>query len=281
LAGNATVSEKLIANSILLNSASSNVNQYLQVGSNGNIIYSNVSVTNIGTNEITNNSITSDDLGSASVDTDEIKDGSVTGDDLANKITLGGDFVIQSSSNITNNGDLFVKGNTVLGDSESDTVSGGAAGGNVWFTGNLIAQTNQFSLGTAVNPWQTIYAIDLISTSDERLKEDIEPLEYGLDEVMKLRPVTYNWKDRDDDSRTIGLLAQEVEAVIDEAVNVAPDEIGSRGVRYTNMVPVLIKAIQEQQKVIDSQRKAMEDQELRMRNYVDSVISKMQNLPKE
>ena len=64
--------------------------------------------------------------------------------------------------------------------------------------------------------------------------------------------------------RTIGLLAQEVEVIIDEAVSSADDDIHTRGVRYSNMVPVLIKAIQDQQQLINEQRKALELQGQRL-----------------
>jgi hypothetical protein len=60
--------------------------------------------------------------------------------------------------------------------------------------------------------------------------------------------------------------------VISEAVNVADDEIKSRGVRYTNMVPVLIKAIQDQQGVIDAQREAMKAQEARLQRLENALL---------
>ncbi len=164
----------------------------------------------------------------------------------------------QSSANVTH---LMVNGDTILGDDDTDVVRGNAAGGNVWFAGNLISKNTTYSLGTASHPWQEIYAIDLVSTSDERLKKDIEPLEYGIDTVMKLNPVSYNWKNRQTSDKTLGLLAQEVENVIAEVVNTANDEIGSRGVRYSNLVPVLIKAIQDQQEVIRGQEELIEEQQ--------------------
>jgi hypothetical protein len=160
-----------------------------------------------------------------------------------------------------------VTGHTILGDSYTQdnltigaNVMGLAAGGNIWFSGNLISSSNTYSLGTAGHPWREIFADDLVTTSDERMKRDIEPIPYGLDEVMKLRPVTYEWNNKPNKGRTIGLLAQEVETVIDEAVSVAGDDYNTRGVRYYNMVPVLIKAIQDQQKIIDDQQKALQKQ---------------------
>ena len=64
--------------------------------------------------------------------------------------------------------------------------------------------------------------------SDERLKENISDLDYGLDEILQLRPVTYDWKDDvrpfpENTEIQYGLLAQEVEAVMPAIVDTAPD----------------------------------------------------------
>ncbi|AEP10670.1 tail fiber domain-containing protein [Micavibrio aeruginosavorus] len=99
------------------------------------------------------------------------------------------------------------------------------------------------------------------STSDARLKKNIEPLknEYGLDAIMQLKPVTYNWKEKPDDSRkSLGFIAQDVEKIIPEIVgeDSAPKEItlpdGStetienpKAVQYSAIVVPLVKAVQE------------------------------------
>lgn len=187
---------------------------------------------------------------------------------VGSSTNLSGGLIVSNGANITD--DLIVLGNTSLGDSIDDqltisaNVSGGAAGGNVWFAGNLISSTNLFSLGTAHNPWREIYADDLITTSDERMKKKIKPLKYGLDEVLKMNPVSYEWNNKPNRGRTIGLLAQEVETLVEEVVSVAPNKENSRGVRYQNLVPVLIKAIQDQQDIIKNQKDALLSQEERL-----------------
>lgn len=91
--------------------------------------------------------------------------------------------------------------------------------------------------------------------SDGRLKENIRPLESGLEEVMSLRPVSYDVKASVDPvlhglGRQVGLVAQDVIKVDPRLVSlykVGPDTGTPNGVRYEQLTAVLIKAIQEEQ----------------------------------
>jgi len=88
--------------------------------------------------------------------------------------------------------------------------------------------------------------------SDERLKENIVDLETGLTEVMSLKPRRFDWKD-DDKKNVAGFVAQEVETVLPDLVdqfkhNTLED---AKGVRVGDMIPTLVKAIQEQQAIIE------------------------------
>lgn len=87
-------------------------------------------------------------------------------------------------------------------------------------------------------------------TSDRRLKTNISSLNYGLNEVLKLKPVTYNWKKTPDINKQVGLIAQEVRQVIPEIVK-GDESKENIGMDYIALVPVLINAIKEQQKQID------------------------------
>ncbi len=81
-------------------------------------------------------------------------------------------------------------------------------------------------------------------TSDERMKKNIEDITYGLDTVMNLRPVLFNWKYEDGDTvKNLGFIAQEVELVIPKLV--ATDENGMKSLNTTGMIPILTKAIQD------------------------------------
>jgi hypothetical protein len=91
----------------------------------------------------------------------------------------------------------------------------------------------------------------LTHSSDRRLKKDIETLPYGLKEILQLQPKAYNWKDREQNHKSLGLIAQEVQPIISEVVSKANDKQQTLGVSYTALIPVLINAIKEQQKVIN------------------------------
>src|SRR5229473_2363010 len=100
------------------------------------------------------------------------------------------------------------------------------------------------------------------NVSDGRLKKDITSLEYGLDTIMKLRPVGFNWIAQDQEwkkQHQIGLIAQEVEPVVPEAVTTANDALQTKSLAYSELVPVLIKAVQDLKSANDNLRAANDD----------------------
>jgi hypothetical protein len=94
--------------------------------------------------------------------------------------------------------------------------------------------------------------------SDERLKKSIEVSEYGIAEVMKLHPVKfeYNWNRE----KHVGFIAQNVQNIIPEAVVVDEDTPHEYlKIRMEELVPVLVKAVQELQAQIQSLEKQVEE----------------------
>ncbi|MCU0433234.1 MAG: tail fiber domain-containing protein [Bacteroidia bacterium] len=111
---------------------------------------------------------------------------------------------------------------------------------------------NVSNLGRSGLRWNTVFATNgVINTSDQRQKSNIKALKYGLNEVMKLRPVTFTWTDRPEDGAKIGLIAQEVQPILNEVVKTGDDSMQTLGVFYSDIIPVLINAIQEQQQQIE------------------------------
>ncbi len=113
---------------------------------------------------------------------------------------------------------------------------------------------NVYNSGGSNFRWKKVFsATGTIQTSDIRAKKNINSLPYGLNEVMSLRPVSYDWKDNiEKGHKSLGLIAQELLDVIPEVVNVPEDDNDLLGVNYAELIPVLINAIQEQQEVIES-----------------------------
>lgn len=105
-----------------------------------------------------------------------------------------------------------------------------------------------------------------INTSDARDKSNILGLKYGLEQIMKLRPVSFTWKDHKIQDTKLGLLAQEVQEIIPEVVvdhETKRDEktgelikvpANRLGIYYSDLIPVLIKGMQEQQAEIEKLR---------------------------
>lgn len=98
----------------------------------------------------------------------------------------------------------------------------------------------------------------LTQNSDRRLKRDIETIDYGIDEILKLNPVQYNWKNKKDKTfKSLGVIAQEIEKIIPNVVKTGNDEEKTLSVSYIELIPVLIKAIQEQQELITKQHQEL------------------------
>ncbi len=95
-----------------------------------------------------------------------------------------------------------------------------------------------------------ICAANVICASDARLKENVRDLDYGLPDLMRLRPVSWSWSDQTQRQLPIGLIAQDVEGVIPELVLRDADPAKPLGLNYLGLVPVMIKAIQDQQDII-------------------------------
>jgi len=90
--------------------------------------------------------------------------------------------------------------------------------------------------------------------SDRKLKTNIEALPYGLAEIKRLEPKSYHFKtvlaDNPDAHKNIGLIAQEVKAVIPEVVHESID--GVLGLGYSELIPVLINAVKELSAQVDA-----------------------------
>ncbi len=91
----------------------------------------------------------------------------------------------------------------------------------------------------------SVKATAYLYTSDRRLKKDIITLPDALASVLKLRGVNFVWKNNNE--KTVGFIAQEVEAVYPELVKT--DKVsGFKAVQYGNIVAILVEAIKQENK---------------------------------
>ncbi len=83
-----------------------------------------------------------------------------------------------------------------------------------------------------------------VSPSDQRLKQNIQPLQNSLTKVTQIRGVNFEWKDQEQGAgNQIGMIAQEIEIVFPELVST--DNEGYKSIAYDKMTAVLVEAIKE------------------------------------
>ncbi|MBR5168546.1 MAG: tail fiber domain-containing protein, partial [Salinivirgaceae bacterium] len=145
---------------------------------------------------------------------------------------------------------------------------GGASRYAAWFGGDVMSTTG-------------VYA-----NSDSRLKKNVETIDGALDKVLKLRGVTYYWKNREemaaakgvsadsmrygyDDKKHIGVIAQEMEEVFPELVGTDPD--GFKSVSYSNLTPILIEAVKELKAEKDELQTTVTTQQTKIDNQQQQI----------
>ena len=167
----------------------------------------------------------------------------------------------------------------VLGANNGLIFSGSNGGEHLRITTNgtvLPGLDNAQNLGGFFARWSAVWAANgTIQTSDARLKKSITPLSYGLQQVMQLRPVSFQWKDHADGRTHLGLIAQDVEKLIPEAVAVDKDPAAPLGMSYTSLVPVLVRAIQEQQGLLQQQHAQLRQQQNEIKQLKQLVCTKL------
>ena len=115
------------------------------------------------------------------------------------------------------------------------------------FNSSIFYILNESSAGVRLNNGDTSFT----TQSDETLKENIVELSSVLPKVKNLRCVSYNLKSQTTDDVKLGFIAQDWQGDFPQVVNVDPSD-GKLGMTYTETIPVLMKAIQEQQTQIET-----------------------------
>ena len=171
----------------------------------------------------------------------------ISGGAISVNLTGANNVSIASTSN---------SGTVAIGNASSAAVNIGGA--TVKLTG--LATSSAAQTGTVCSGTGGLLTVDTTTTclaSSRRWKEHISALDAGIDELMKLKPVSYDLKPAFNPAhlgRQIGLIAEDVQAVDPRLVGLDKDG-KPNGVRYQQMVALLVKAVQEQQAEITQLRK--------------------------
>ena len=88
------------------------------------------------------------------------------------------------------------------------------------------------------------------TTSDRRLKDNIEPISDATDKLMDMKPVTHTWIDNPDDPQVHGFIAQEMQEVVPEAVSGDAESDEMMSMDYGRITPVIVAALQDALKEI-------------------------------
>ena len=164
------------------------------------------------------------------------------------RITSGGDVTI-GTSGTTRNLNIISQAATGAYSQLYFELSGWSAAGMLFErNSNQIKIWNgNSSVGVTLSASGTSWG----SYSDERMKDIIEPITNGLQKLSELRTVIGKYKTDSEGTRRSFLIAQDVLKSFPEAVDISDDDFGTLSLKYTELIPVLVKAIQEQQAQIE------------------------------
>jgi hypothetical protein len=160
-------------------------------------------------------------------------------------------FVITSSGNITQgnggahswtaiNNTLFSAGGIgVTSNSDWGLQMAGSTGERIRFFSSAGGSTTvgNISVDTAGTTYTT--------TSDRRLKKDIETITDGTDKLMAMNPVMHGWKADPEAGTVHGFIAQEMTDIVPEAISGDPESEEMMSMDYGRITPVIVAALQD------------------------------------
>jgi Chaperone of endosialidase len=159
-----------------------------------------------------------------------------------NAVISGGDgaFVFSDGSATTSPPNSGVPGQFVVR----------ASGGSTFYS------SSNNTAGVQLQPGQSSWS----TPSDARLKENLHDLGYGLTSVLAMKPLVYSYKGNPASQKALGFTAQDMRKIVPEIVHVPKDPNAMMGIRYTELIPVLAKAIQELKQEKDAKEAALESE---------------------
>ena len=182
--------------------------------------------------------------------------------------TTFGRWGLGESMRIDSSGSLFMGTTSSILTTARLTVQATGGAGIVSATSSNV---NLFCVNTAAASWEAISfryntstevgkiactstATTYTTSSDYRLKENVQPMMGALDKIAQLNPVTYTWKSDGSDGQ--GFIAHELQAIVPDCVSGEKDAVDDegnpkyQGVDTSFLVATLVKGMQEQQAII-------------------------------
>ena len=169
--------------------------------------------------------------------------------------TIGGNFTNQpwittlQDAGISKNHQLRFTGTTSGGAAQFFSLFANSATNCQFVISNYLGNTNVYLSG----PTETAWA----SGSDIRLKKDVVPLLSQLDNIMNLNPVSFRFKRQSDtDPAKVGFIAQDIQTIYPDMITSSPmlagDDTLYLGLSTQDLIPYLVKGMQEQNAIITS-----------------------------
>jgi hypothetical protein len=144
-----------------------------------------------------------------------------------------------SSASLYKDGILFTSGSTsTIGSGVSSFITCGPSTISFVSAGNNIVQISSTGvvLNGSIYVSENAYVKTLFQTSDRELKTDIKPFTTCLDDILKLEPYTFKWKDSGD--KDLGFIAQDVHTIW-------PSLSEGTSIAYSRFVPLLLEGLRE------------------------------------
>jgi hypothetical protein len=179
---------------------------------------------------------------------------------------LGGNTItFTQAMTLDASGNLLI-GTSSIGSWDTKLTLSSDSGTTKWSVGPYSTATNfvisasgsfgVYLAGTSATAWSSV--------SDEREKTDLLPIENAVQKVGTLRAVTGRYVKDETNTRKSFLIAQDVQAVLPEAVSVQDDEQGTLGLAYSDVIPLLVAAIKEQQAQLNQGYQMIQALEVRL-----------------
>lgn len=138
--------------------------------------------------------------------------------------------------------------------------------GNGWPGAEIGTNIDKIAFWASEVSYNDLYAANFFKQSDIKLKSNLKVIDFGIERLMKIRPLQYSIIDNKVDEQgnvvegtteQFGFISQEMEELFPE-VKLTDDVLDIKLLDYDQIIPIAIAAIQEQQQMIDSLKYEME-----------------------